>query len=65
MSQNSEGQGVTIAGLVSGVVQLALVVFVLTFLYGVVRVVLQQIFGVDLPNPFDTLPLAWRQMLPG
>ena len=32
--------------------------------YGVVIMIFRHAFGIELPNPFELLPIEWRQKLP-
>jgi len=32
--------------------------------YGVVIMIVRHAFGIELPNPFESLPIEWRQKLP-
>jgi hypothetical protein len=36
----------------------------LVFCYGVLVLVFRHAFGVELPNPFDLLPLEWQRHIP-
>ena len=32
--------------------------------YGVVIMIFRHAFGIELPNPFELLPIEWRQKFP-
>jgi hypothetical protein len=50
--------------LMAGMMGLLLTALWLLIAYGVVIMIFRHAFGIELPNPFDLLPIEWRQRFP-
>lgn len=49
--------------LIAGMMGLLLTTLWLLIAYGVVIMIFRHAFGIELPNPFELLPIEWRQKL--
>lgn len=49
--------------LIAGMMGLLLTALWLLIAYGVVIMIFRHAFGIELPNPFELLPIEWRQKL--
>jgi hypothetical protein len=50
--------------LIAGMMGLLLTALWLLIAYGVVIMIFRHAFGIELPNPFELLPIEWRRKLP-
>jgi len=50
--------------LITGLMGLMLIALWLLITYGVVIMVFRHAFGIELLNPFELLPIEWRQKFP-
>lgn len=50
--------------LIAGMMGLLLTALWLLIAYGVVIMIFRHAFGIELPNPFELLPIEWRQKFP-
>jgi hypothetical protein len=50
--------------LIAGMMGLVLIALWLLIAYGVVIMIVRHAFGIELPNPFELLPIEWRQKFP-
>ena len=53
-----------LVSLIAGMMGLLLTALWLLIAYGVVIMIFRHAFGIELPNPFELLPIEWRQKLP-
>ena len=52
------------ATLIAGIFGLGFIALWLLVVYGVVILIFRHAFGIELPNPFELLPVEWREKFP-